>query len=158
MIRSVRIIACSLALAVGFGGLASAATEPVRSTQPAAKLTAQGSEKTLQRRRYDRRQPARGRHHYRDRRSSRDHHDYRRDRHVYRGGRYDNRRYDNRRYDYRGGRQHASRCWSQNQRSHFRGQPALISVRVCRDRYGRSYTVRGSERLVRYLRGARRHW
>ena len=46
MIRSVRIIACSLALAVGFGGLASAATEPVRSTQPAAKLTAQGSEKT----------------------------------------------------------------------------------------------------------------
>ena len=139
MIRSVRIIACSLALAVGFGGLASAATEPVRSTQPAAKLTAQGSEKTLQRRHYDRRQPARGRHHYRDRRSSRDHHDYRR-------------------YDYRGGRQHASRCWSQNQRSHFRGQPALISVRVCRDRYGRSYTVRGSERLVRYLRGARRHW
>ncbi|OLF74011.1 hypothetical protein AWH62_07650 [Maricaulis sp. W15] len=136
MLKSVKMIACSLALTMGAGGLASAMTAPAIAPASDIKLVAENGEKRLQRRHHPRR------HGYRDRRTSRDHHDYRR----------------GHRNDYRNARRHASRCWSENQRSHYRGRPAVVSVRVCRDRHGRTHAVRGSTRLVRYLRGHRRHW
>ncbi|WP_291845363.1 hypothetical protein [Maricaulis sp.] len=136
MLKSVKLIACGLALAMGASGLASAATASASGTSPGIKLVVESGEKRVQRHHHPRR------HGYRDRRASRHHHDYRRDN----------------RHHYRDGRRHASRCWSESQRSSFRGRPALVSYRVCTDRHGRTYTVRGSTRLIHYLRGHRRHW
>ena len=159
MIRSVRIIACGLALAISTGGLAAAAASLAPSTTVhAPKLAADTGEKRLQRRQH------RQRDHYRDRRSShRDHYRDRRGSHRdhYRDRRGSYRDHGDRRrarHDYRGNRRYEPRCWSESQRSRFRGRPAVVSVRVCRDRHGRAYTVRGSARLIRYLRGHRRHW
>lgn len=155
MIKSVRIIACGIALTLGATGLASAASERIQPASQTQKFATETGEKRLQRRGH------RDRHGYRDRRSSRGHHDRHRHRDGYRRGYRDDHRGGyrrNHRNDYRAARHYRSRCWSDSQRSHFRGRPALVSVRVCRDRYGRTYTVRGSARLIRYLRGHRRHW
>ena len=127
MLKSIKIIACGLTLAMGAGGLASAGSG---AATPVAPKAAEASlEKTVQRR------TAPARRHYRDRRGYRD-----------------------QRRDYRGNQRAASRCWNENHRSRFRGQPALVSVRVCRDHNGRAHTVRGSARLIRYLRGPRGRW
>ncbi|WP_323762744.1 hypothetical protein [Maricaulis sp.] len=146
MFRSVKTIVCGLALAIGAGGLAAATSTPSPAPAPAQEKVAEAGEKRLQRRHH------RQRDHYRDRRGSNRGYSDRR------GGRRD---YGDRRrgrHDYRDYRRHQSRCWSESQRSRFRGRPAIVSVRVCRDRHGRNYTVRGSARLVRYLRAPRRHW
>lgn len=42
-------------------------------------------------------------------------------------------------------------CWRENRRGHFRGDPAVVSVRLCRDGYGGHYVVSGSKRLVRWI-------
>lgn len=49
------------------------------------------------------------------------------------------------------------RCWRQERYAHYRGQPAYVSVRMCRDRYGRSYVQRGSEQLIYYMYDRQRH-
>ncbi len=156
MFRTVRTIACGLALAISAGGLAAATSSSAPAPAQAPVKVAEAGEKRLQRRQH------RQRDHYRDRRGSnrgysgrrggrRDYNDRGRGRHDYRD-------YRRGRHDYRDNRRHQSRCWSESQRSRFRGHPAIVSVRVCRDRHGRTYTVRGSTRLIRYLRGNRRHW
>ena len=57
------------------------------------------------------------------------------------------------RYGHRGYNRPAyrARCWTEQRYSHYRGRPAYVSVRLCRDRYGRAYVQRGSERLVYYV-------
>lgn len=41
-------------------------------------------------------------------------------------------------------------CLTRNQWDYWRGRPAEVSVRICADRYGASYVVQGSHRLIRY--------
>lgn len=43
-------------------------------------------------------------------------------------------------------------CWRERRRGHFDGEPAIISVRLCRGRHGRIDVVEGSERLIRFRR------
>jgi hypothetical protein len=50
-----------------------------------------------------------------------------------------------------------NRCWRQERYSHYYGRPAYVSVRLCRDRYGRSYVQRGSEQLIYYVYDRQRH-
>jgi hypothetical protein len=44
-----------------------------------------------------------------------------------------------------------SQCWRENRYGLYRNTPALISVRLCQDRYGRLLEQRGSTRLVHYV-------
>ncbi|MFY0637947.1 hypothetical protein [Maricaulis maris] len=132
MIKTVKTLTVCLALALGAGGLAAADSGVTRTTETAPRLAAETGEKRLQRRHH------RPRHDYRPRRGS--HHD-----HGYRRGQPSRYRY-------------ASQCWESRQQAHFRGRPALVAVRLCRDRHGRTYTVRGSTRLIHYIRSPYRRW
>jgi hypothetical protein len=100
------------------------------------------------------------------------HHTSRRDNRRYRQRHHRQRAHHNRR-DRRADRYHhrnyerqaprvrraAARCWREERFGHFRRSPALVSVRVCRDRRGRITEQRGTARLVYYIdrRQNRRH-
>jgi len=129
------------ALAVSLGAGTLAAAEPVRAAgTPAPKVEATSGEKSLQRRHrgsHDRR--AHDRRHYRDRR-----HGWRQ-RYGHRG------RWDRGRHYQRGYYRRGPSCWHERRHSRYRGRPAVVSVRICRDRHGRQYVDRGSRRLVYYV-------
>jgi len=66
--------------------------------------------------------------------------------------------YDRGRYGrgyYGESRYQRGRCWREERQSYYRGRPALISVQLCRGRYGGVYVVEGSARLIRYVRHRR---
>lgn len=81
-------------------------------------------------------------------------HDHRRDRDGYRNPRHRHGYYDRGRYGrgyYGPSRYQGRRCWREERYGHFRGRPALISERVCRDRRGFLYVERGSARLIHFI-------
>lgn len=149
MSRTIASLAFALAVSLGAGSLAAA--DPVRAAgSPAPKVEAGTGEKRLQRRHrraHDRRD-YRGRH-YRERR-----HGWRQ-----RHGRHN--RWDRGRHYQRGYHRRGPSCWHERRHSRYRGRPAVGSVRICRDRYGRQYVDRGSRRLVYYVaprHGRYRRW
>lgn len=92
--------------------------------------------------------------HPRDRHGYRDRHRHRRDRDGYRNPRHRHGYYDRGRYGrgyYGPSRYQGRRCWREERYGHFRGRPALVSDRVCRDRRGYIYVERGSTRLIHYI-------
>lgn len=145
MSRWISTLACALAVSLSTGALAAA--DPARAAaSPTAAASEAGKHQLKQRR--DRRdyRDRRGRHHrdhrgYRDRRGYHDH-GYR-DRRHHRGA-------------WNRGHRAAPRCWREQRHDRFRGRPAVVSLRICRDRYGRYYVDRGSRRLVYYV-GRRHH-
>lgn len=63
--------------------------------------------------------------------------------------------YDRGRYGrgyYGESRYQTGRCWREDRHGYFRGRPAIVSVRLCRDRYGNTYIDESSTRLIRYIR------
>jgi hypothetical protein len=144
MSRTLATLVFALAMSLGAGSLASA--DPVRASgSPAPKAQSEAGEKRLQRhhrRAHDRRH-YRGRH-YRDRH-------YRDRRHGWRQ-RYGHRsRWDHGRHYQRGYYRRGPSCWHERRHSRYRGRPAVVSTRICRDRYGRQYVDRGTRRLVYYV-------
>ncbi|WP_300532185.1 hypothetical protein [Maricaulis sp.] len=107
--------------------------------------------------RYDRRDRHRDRHYDRRHRHEYGHRGHRRyDRYRHRHRYYDRGRYG--RGYYGPSRYQYTRCWRERRYGHFRGEPALVSERICADGRGYTYVERGSRRLVRYLdRHPRRH-
>lgn len=149
MSRMLASLAFALAMSLGAGTLAAA--DPVRASgSPAPRAEAETGEKRLQRRHrgsHDRR--AHDRRHYRDR-HYRDRH-YRDRRHGWRQ-RYGHReRWDRGRHYQRGHYRRGPSCWHERRHSRYRGRPAVVSVRICRDRHGRQYVDQGSRRLVYYV-------
>lgn len=154
MSRWISTLACALAVSLSAGALASA--DPAR-TAPAERLANAASDKAQLKQRRDRGD-------YRDRRDR--HRDYRDRRHRDPRGYRDRRsRHD---HGYRDRDRHrtwhrphhaAPRCWREQRHDRFRGRPAVVSVRICRDGYGRHYVERGSRRLVYYVgRHQRPRW
>ncbi|WP_203294103.1 hypothetical protein [Maricaulis parjimensis] len=142
MSRWISTLACALAVSLSAGALASA--EPARAAAaPGTALTDPSKSQLKQRRdrrdyrdRHYRDRDHRDRRGYRDRRSRHDH-----------GYRDRNRRHGS----YHRPHYAAPRCWREERHDRFRGRPAVVSMRVCRDRYGRHYIERGSRRLVYYV-------
>ena len=146
-----RFIAALVAVtgAALLGSAAQAETPALPSAlQSGTALKADDSDlaKTVQRRGH--RDSYRGRHHHRHDRG-----DYRRPHHrhgYYDRGRYGRGYYGPSRYDGR-------RCWREERYGHFRGRPAIVTDRVCRDRRGYVYVERGSTRLVHFIDRRGRH-
>ena len=146
MSRWISTLAC--ALAVSLSGSALAAADPVPASRaPQSALTDATKDQLKQ---------------YRDRRSDRDRRDYRDRHHRDHRGYRDRRSHHDHRYrdrDRRGtwNRPHyaAPRCWREQRHDRFRGRPAVVSLRICRDGYGRLYVDQSSRRLVYYV--SRRH-
>lgn len=87
-------------------------------------------------------------HHHHAHRHQGGRHGYHRD--PYRRGYYDRGHYG--RGYYGESRDQLGQCWRERRRGHFEGEPAIISVRLCRRPHGQIDVIEGSERLIRYRR------
>ena len=142
MTRWMATLTCAVAASLSLGAMAAA--EPARAAADTTRLEQSSGEKRLQRRHH--RRDYRGRD-YRGR-------DYRDRRHVHRHGYRD--RHRDRRYDHH---YHAAqRCWRERRHDYYRGRPAVVSLRICRDRYGRHYVDHRSRQLIYYVSRHQRRW
>ncbi len=152
MSRWISTLACALVVTLSTGALAAA--DPARSSAaplsgaPASALP-ETFKDTLKQHRDRRDYRDRHRYHDRDRRDYRDHRGYR-DRRAHHDHRYRDRRGAWHRPHYA-----PPRCWREQRHDRFRGRPAVVSLRIYRDGYGRLYVDQGSRRLVYYV--SRRH-
>jgi hypothetical protein len=138
MTRWIGSLACALAVSLAAGGLAAAQSARAETVPATPQTEKAEGEKRLQRRHHRR--------DYRDRRY-RHRHGYRhRDHWRYRDRWHHRSRWHDRSRHYR-----APRCWTERRHDRYRGRPALVSLRICVDRYGRSYVDYRSRRLVYYI-------